>query len=111
MAISLFIFSFSFSVKFTPTRVSDASPLIGSFSARPTSRARTFDFFERSSVWDAAPERFRLHAVAVQRAADRLDLPASDARRVDDDAGYPLPRRRCRRVPAATPDAGADRGE
>jgi putative nucleotidyltransferase with HDIG domain len=35
-------------------------------------RARTFDFFERSSVWDAAPERFRLHGVATQRAADRL---------------------------------------
>ena len=26
------------------------------------SRARTFDFFERSGVWDVAPERFRLHA-------------------------------------------------
>lgn len=36
------------------------------------SRARTFDFFERSSVWDSAPERFRLHGVATQRAADRL---------------------------------------
>jgi putative nucleotidyltransferase with HDIG domain len=36
------------------------------------SRARTYDFFERSSVWDAAPERFRLHGVACQRAADRL---------------------------------------
>jgi putative nucleotidyltransferase with HDIG domain len=36
------------------------------------SRARTFDFFERSSVWDAAPERYRLHAIASQRAADRL---------------------------------------
>jgi putative nucleotidyltransferase with HDIG domain len=35
-------------------------------------RARTFDFFERSTVWDAAPERFRLHGVATQRAADRL---------------------------------------
>ncbi len=35
-------------------------------------RARTFDFFERTAVWDAAPERFRLHAVATQRAADRL---------------------------------------
>jgi putative nucleotidyltransferase with HDIG domain len=35
-------------------------------------RARTFDFFERTSTWDAAPERFRLHAVATQRAADRL---------------------------------------
>ncbi len=36
------------------------------------SRARTFDFFERSGIWDAAPERFRLHGVATQRAADRL---------------------------------------
>ena len=39
-------------------------------------RARTFDFFERSSVWDAAPERFRLHGVATQRAADRLAVEA-----------------------------------
>ena len=36
------------------------------------SRVRTFDFFERSSVWDSAPERFRLHALATQNAADRL---------------------------------------
>jgi len=36
------------------------------------SRARTFDFFERSSPWDAAPERFRMHGVATQRTADRL---------------------------------------
>ena len=36
------------------------------------SRARTYDFFERSTVWDSAPERFRLHAVAVQRAAGRI---------------------------------------
>jgi putative nucleotidyltransferase with HDIG domain len=36
------------------------------------SRARTFDFFERTAVWQGAPERFRLHAVATQRAADRL---------------------------------------
>jgi HD-like signal output (HDOD) protein/DNA-binding CsgD family transcriptional regulator len=35
-------------------------------------RLRTFDFFERASVWDAAPERFRLHALAAQHAADRL---------------------------------------
>ncbi len=35
-------------------------------------RARTFDFFERSAVWQGIPERFRLHAVATQRAADRL---------------------------------------
>ncbi|MGZ4174234.1 MAG: HDOD domain-containing protein, partial [Solirubrobacteraceae bacterium] len=36
------------------------------------SRARTFDFFERTSVWQGVPERFRLHAVATQRAADRV---------------------------------------
>jgi putative nucleotidyltransferase with HDIG domain len=36
------------------------------------SRARTFDFFERTAVWHGIPERFRLHATATQRAADRL---------------------------------------
>ncbi|MGH2869540.1 MAG: HDOD domain-containing protein [Solirubrobacteraceae bacterium] len=36
------------------------------------SRARTFDFFERTALWQGIPERFRLHAVATQRAADRL---------------------------------------
>jgi putative nucleotidyltransferase with HDIG domain len=35
-------------------------------------RLRTFDFFERASVWDAAPERYRLHALATQHAADRV---------------------------------------
>lgn len=35
-------------------------------------KLRTFDFFERASVWDTAPERFRLHALATQHAADRL---------------------------------------
>ena len=35
-------------------------------------RARTFDFFERATVWDSAPERFRLHALATQHAADRV---------------------------------------
>ena len=35
-------------------------------------RVNTFDFFERIPGWDAAPERFRLHAVGTQRAADRL---------------------------------------
>jgi putative nucleotidyltransferase with HDIG domain len=35
-------------------------------------RVRTFDFFECSNGWDTAPERFRLHALATQRAADRL---------------------------------------
>ena len=35
-------------------------------------RAATFDFFERTPGWDIRPERFRLHAVATQAAADRL---------------------------------------
>jgi putative nucleotidyltransferase with HDIG domain len=35
-------------------------------------RTATFDFFERTPGWDGAPERFRLHAVATQAAADRL---------------------------------------
>jgi putative nucleotidyltransferase with HDIG domain len=35
-------------------------------------KARTFDFFERTAVWQGVPERFRLHAVATQRAADRI---------------------------------------
>ncbi len=36
------------------------------------SRARTVDFFERTAVWQSIPERFRMHGVATQRAADRL---------------------------------------
>src|ERR671917_101035 len=43
-------------------------------------RATTFDFFERTPGWDLMPERFRLHAVATQSAADRL------AREVDYSA-------------------------
>jgi putative nucleotidyltransferase with HDIG domain len=35
-------------------------------------RTNTFDFFERTPGWDVMPERFRLHAVATQGAADRL---------------------------------------
>jgi putative nucleotidyltransferase with HDIG domain len=35
-------------------------------------RARTFDFFERAGIWEGAPERFRLHGLATQGAADRL---------------------------------------
>src|SRR4030081_3083433 len=35
-------------------------------------RARTFDFFERAGGGEAAPERFRLHALATQHAADRV---------------------------------------
>jgi putative nucleotidyltransferase with HDIG domain len=36
------------------------------------SRMDTFDFFERASMWDSVPERFRLHALATQRAAERI---------------------------------------
>jgi putative nucleotidyltransferase with HDIG domain len=36
------------------------------------SRARTYDFFERTAVWQGIPERSRLHGVATQRAADRV---------------------------------------
>ena len=43
-------------------------------------RVDVFDFFERTPNWDTAPERFRLHAVAVQRAADRI---AREVDRVD----------------------------
>src|SRR3954454_15301220 len=35
-------------------------------------RTATFDFFGRTPGWDLMPERFRLHAVATQAAADRL---------------------------------------
>ena len=35
-------------------------------------RTDVFDFFERSPTWDIAPDRFRLHAISVQRAADRI---------------------------------------
>jgi putative nucleotidyltransferase with HDIG domain len=35
-------------------------------------RAHTFDFFERTVIWQEIPERFRLHARATQLAADRL---------------------------------------
>lgn len=36
------------------------------------SRVRTFDFFEKANGGETAPERFRLHALATQRVADRL---------------------------------------
>jgi putative nucleotidyltransferase with HDIG domain len=46
------------------------------------SRSAVFDFFERIPEWDATPERFRLHAVSTQAAADRLarevDFPQRD---------------------------------
>jgi HD-like signal output (HDOD) protein/DNA-binding CsgD family transcriptional regulator len=36
------------------------------------SRVHTFDFFEQPAGWSSAPKRFRLHALATQRAADRI---------------------------------------
>jgi putative nucleotidyltransferase with HDIG domain len=35
-------------------------------------RARTYDFFERTAVWQNVPERFRVHGLATQRAAERI---------------------------------------
>lgn len=35
-------------------------------------RARTYDFFERTAVWQNIPERFRLHGAATQRAVERI---------------------------------------
>jgi putative nucleotidyltransferase with HDIG domain len=35
-------------------------------------RARTYDFFERTPVWQGIPERIRLHGIATQRAAARI---------------------------------------
>ncbi|MBJ7348676.1 MAG: HDOD domain-containing protein, partial [Thermoleophilaceae bacterium] len=36
------------------------------------SRTKTFDFFERTAGWDSTPDRFRLHAIASQQAAERI---------------------------------------
>ncbi len=33
---------------------------------------QTFDLFDGARIWDAAPGRFRLHALATQRAAERV---------------------------------------
>src|SRR6478609_11004173 len=34
--------------------------------------APSFDFFESNGGWELKPERFRVHALATQRAADRI---------------------------------------
>lgn len=53
--------------------VRDAVELLGCEQVEQLARqAQTFDFFERSPGWDVMPERFRLHAVATQAAADKL---------------------------------------
>jgi HD-like signal output (HDOD) protein/DNA-binding CsgD family transcriptional regulator len=43
--------------------------------------ADTFDFFERVDVWGSVPATFRLHALATQRAADRIASVISHPRR------------------------------
>src|ERR1700733_10225895 len=35
-------------------------------------RVRTFDFFERSAIWDSTPDRFRLHALGTKAASELL---------------------------------------
>jgi putative nucleotidyltransferase with HDIG domain len=55
------------------TSVSKAVELIAPHGLEAlATRTAVFDFFERAPGWDASPERFRLHALATQRAADRL---------------------------------------
>ncbi len=43
--------------------------------------ARTFGFFEHSATWGSVPQRFRLHALATQRAADRIAAEVGYAHR------------------------------
>jgi putative nucleotidyltransferase with HDIG domain len=45
------------------------------------SRVSTFDFFEHAGIWDSAPERFRLHALATQHTADWIASTAGYANR------------------------------
>ena len=53
--------------------IRDAVELLGCERVERLARqAQTFDFFERSPGWDVMPERFRLHAVATQAAADKI---------------------------------------
>jgi putative nucleotidyltransferase with HDIG domain len=55
------------------TSIRDAVELLGYDQVEQFARrAQTFDFFERSPGWDVMPERFRLHAVATQAAADKI---------------------------------------
>lgn len=53
--------------------VAEAVELLGLDVIREVAqRTRTFGFFDRAADWGGAPERFRLHAVATQRIADRI---------------------------------------
>lgn len=40
--------------------------------AEVADQVTTYDFFDRSTIWGAAPERFRLHGAAMQQAIARL---------------------------------------
>jgi putative nucleotidyltransferase with HDIG domain len=60
----------------TKGRVDNAVAAVGVLTA-PTvlsiaNRTRTYDFFERTPVWKNVPERFRVHGLATQRAAERV---------------------------------------
>ncbi|HSZ14644.1 MAG TPA: HDOD domain-containing protein [Solirubrobacteraceae bacterium] len=60
----------------------DAVPLLRPRTIQAlASRVPTFDFFERVGVWDTAPEQFRLHAQATQRAAARVAAEVNYAHR------------------------------
>ncbi|MHB8240481.1 MAG: HDOD domain-containing protein [Solirubrobacteraceae bacterium] len=53
--------------------VAAAVELLGLDTIREVAQsASTFGFFERATDWGSVPERFRLHAVATQRIADRI---------------------------------------
>ncbi|HTR89079.1 MAG TPA: HDOD domain-containing protein [Solirubrobacteraceae bacterium] len=76
VALSIAVLRLANSIQGKRARVDTAVQAVDLLSERTVralaGRVRTFDFFERSTVWEAAPERFRLHALATQHAADRL---------------------------------------
>jgi DNA-binding CsgD family transcriptional regulator/HD-like signal output (HDOD) protein len=66
-------------------RVEDVARAVELLPARKlqalASRVPTFDFFEHAGLWSHAPARFRLHALATQRAADRIASAVGGDRR------------------------------
>ena len=55
------------------TSIPDAVSILGPAGVEAIGlRTQVFDFFERTPAWDREPERFRLHATATQRAAERV---------------------------------------
>jgi putative nucleotidyltransferase with HDIG domain len=56
-----------------PADVPEAARTLGSDALRAIAEnIRVFDFFQQVAAWRIPPERFRLHAVATQRAARRI---------------------------------------